>query len=222
MNEIESMHRLAQRSGLVAGRARRGGRRPDGRRVRRQQQRAADHAAERHGDRRRGQAASGYPQQGYPPGYPAQPGTRSSSRPATRRRAGRLPAQPAGYPQQPRPATRRQQARSPGYPRSPRRRRAGPPPHARSRRPTRTALQGILQGLQGALGGQMVNPGRRLTAGPHRRGPEGSGAARRAGHAARRRRAEADPHRGPARGDDGHAAGRQVLHGRRLLAARAP
>ncbi len=90
----------------------------------------------------------GYPPpQGYPPGYPAQPG---------------YPQQPApGYPQQP----------APGYPQQPAGYPAQPPPGPApgpAPAPTPTAplaptdpnsLQGILNGLQGALGGQMVTPG---------------------------------------------------------------
>ena len=90
----------------------------------------------------------GYPQQTPPPGYPAQPG---------------YPQQPAGYPQQaPQPGYPQQPAgypAQPGYPQQPQ---PGPAP---APAPTALAptdpnsLQGILNGLQGALGGQMVNPG---------------------------------------------------------------
>jgi hypothetical protein len=98
-----------------------------------------------------GTVPPGYPQQGTPPGYPAQPG---------------YPQQPTGYPQQApqqpgypqQPAAYPQPApQQPGYPQQPQ-----PTPSAA---PTALAptdpnsLQGILNGLQGALGGQMVNPG---------------------------------------------------------------
>jgi hypothetical protein len=93
----------------------------------------------------------GYPQQSYPPGYPAQPG------------------QPAGYPAQqgaPPPGYPQQAAAPPGYPPA----QPGYPPQpapapAPTAAPTALAptdpgsLQGILNGLQGALGGQMVSPG---------------------------------------------------------------
>jgi hypothetical protein len=98
----------------------------------------------------------GYPQQSYPPGYPAQPG---------------YPQQPAGYPQQGGPPGYAQQPGAPpgyppaqpGYPPQPAPA-SGPAP-APAAAPTALAptdpntLQGILNGLQGALGGQMVNPG---------------------------------------------------------------
>jgi hypothetical protein len=94
----------------------------------------------------------GYPQQSYPPGYPAQPG------------------QPAGYPAQqgaPPPGYPQQTAAPPGYPPPAQpgyqpQPQPGPAPTAA---PTALAptdpgsLQGILNGLQGALGGQMVSPG---------------------------------------------------------------
>jgi hypothetical protein len=90
----------------------------------------------------------GYPQQGAPPGYPAQPG---------------YPQQPPGYPPQQAPQGYPQQPAGyppqPGYPAQPA---PAPGPTAA---PTALAptdpntLQGILNGLQGALGGQMVTPG---------------------------------------------------------------
>ncbi len=96
----------------------------------------------------------GYPQQGAPPGYPAQAG---------------YPQQPAGYPQQqPPPQGYPQQPAGyppaqPGYPQQPQP--APAPAPAPTAAPTALAptdpntLQGILNGLQGALGGQMVTPG---------------------------------------------------------------
>ena len=92
----------------------------------------------------------GYPQQGAPPGYPAQPGypQQPAGYPAQQppQQPGYPPQQPAGYP----PA-------QPGYPQQPQAApTAAPPPLA----PTDpNSLQGILNGLQGALGGQMVTPG---------------------------------------------------------------
>jgi hypothetical protein len=96
-------------------------------------------------------AAPGYPPpQGYPPGYPAQPG---------------YPQQPApqGYPQQPAPQGYPQQP-APGYPAQPQPA-PGPAP-APTAAPTAplaptdpNSLQGILNGLQGALSGTLVAPG---------------------------------------------------------------
>ncbi|HEX4445341.1 MAG TPA: hypothetical protein VH044_01340 [Polyangiaceae bacterium] len=102
------------------------------------------------------QPPPGYPQQqAYPPGYPAQPGYPQQPPPQG------YPAQP-GYPQQPAPQGYPQQQPAqpqPGYPAQPApgpTASATPPPLA----PTDpNSLQGILNGLQGALGGQMVAPG---------------------------------------------------------------
>jgi len=93
----------------------------------------------------------GYPQQSYPPGYPAQPG---------------YPQQPPGYPTQQAPQAPGYPPQQPpaGYPTA----QPGYPPQpqgAPTAAPTALAptdpnsLQGILNGLQGALGGQMVTPG---------------------------------------------------------------
>lgn len=92
----------------------------------------------------------GYPQQGAPPGYPAQAGypQQPAGYPPQQAPQG-YPQQPAGYPPQPQP----------GYPQQPQ------PAPAPTAAPTALAptdpntLQGILNGLQGALGGQMVAPG---------------------------------------------------------------
>ncbi len=155
----------------------------------------------------------GYPQQGTPPGYPAQPGYPQQPAPAGYP-PQQAPQQPGYAPQQPPPAGYPAQ---PGYPQQPQPApTAAPPPLA----PTDpNSLQGILNGLSGALGGQMVTPGS-LAGDVTDAGLKLLAAARRPGHAARRRRAEAEPHRRPARRDDGHAAGRQVLHDRRLLSPR--
>jgi hypothetical protein len=99
-----------------------------------------------------GQPPPGYPPpQGYPPGYPAQAPAGYPQQPP----AGYPTAQPPqGYPQQP-PA---------GYPTA--QPMPGQPQAAPTAAPTGTlaptdpnTLQGILNGLQGALGGQTVTPG---------------------------------------------------------------
>lgn len=90
-----------------------------------------------------GQAPPGYPpqQQAYPPGYPQQQA-------------------PAGYPQQPPPAGYPQQPPPAGYPTA---QQPQPAPTAAPTAPLAptdpNSLQGILQGLQGAFSGTMVNPG---------------------------------------------------------------
>jgi hypothetical protein len=98
-----------------------------------------------------GYPQQGYPQQGYPQqGYPQQPGYPQQA--------------PAGYPQQA-PAGYPQQAPA-GYPTAQAQPMPGQPQPAPTAAPTGTlaptdpnTLQGILQGLQGALGGQTVTPG---------------------------------------------------------------
>ena len=98
----------------------------------------------------------GYPQQQpYPPGYPAQPGYAQQPPPQ-----GYPAAQPQpGYPQQPAPQGYPAPQPQPGYPAQPApgpTASATPPPLA----PTDpNSLQGILNGIQGALSGQMVAPG---------------------------------------------------------------
>jgi len=95
-----------------------------------------------------GQPPAGYPQQGYPPGYPGQPQA----------------AQPGGYPAQPGYPPQQPAGQQPaGYPPGQQMPQQQTPPAAA---PTGTlaptdpnSLQGILNGLQGALGGQTVNPG---------------------------------------------------------------
>jgi hypothetical protein len=95
----------------------------------------------------------GYPQQGAPPGYPTQPGYPQQPAPAGYP-PQQAPQQPGYAPQQPPPAGYPAQ---PGYPQQPQPApTAAPPPLA----PTDpNSLQGILNGLSGALGGQMVTPG---------------------------------------------------------------
>jgi hypothetical protein len=93
----------------------------------------------------------GYPQQGAPPGYPAQPGypQQPAGYPPQQAPQPGYPQQPAGYPPQ--------QAPQPGYPQQPQ---GAPTAAPTALAPTDpNSLQGILNGLQGALGGQMVNPG---------------------------------------------------------------
>jgi hypothetical protein len=93
----------------------------------------------------------GYPQQGAPPGYPAQPGypQQPQGYPPQQAPQPGYPQQPAGYPPQ--------QAPQPGYPQQPQ---GAPTAAPTALAPTDpNSLQGILNGLQGALGGQMVNPG---------------------------------------------------------------
>ncbi|MGH7271539.1 MAG: hypothetical protein ACREJ3_14005 [Polyangiaceae bacterium] len=89
-----------------------------------------------------GQAPPGYP--GSPPGYPQQAGY----------------AQQPGYPQQA-PAGYPQQQPSPGYaqPGQPQPAPGGQQPPAPLAPTDPNSLQGILQGIQGALGGTMVAPG---------------------------------------------------------------
>jgi hypothetical protein len=99
-------------------------------------------------------APPGYPQQGAPPGYPQQGYPTQQGYPQQG-----YPQQPAqGYPQQPAQGYPQAQPQ-PGYPAQPApaaSASAAPPPLA----PTDpNSLQGILNGLQGALGGQMVAPG---------------------------------------------------------------
>ena len=81
------------------------------------------------------------------------------------------------------------------------------------------SLQGILQGIQNAMQGQTVPGGGGGVGGLDLTdvGLKAQGMRVAPGHAARGRRAEAEPPAGPARRDDGHAPGRQVLHARRLL-----
>ena len=98
-----------------------------------------------------GSMPPGYPQQGAPPGYPAQAGypQQPAGYPPQQAPQAGYPQQPAGYPPQPQP----------GYPQQPQ------PAPAPTAAPTALAptdpntLQGILNGLQGALGGQTVTPG---------------------------------------------------------------
>ena len=93
----------------------------------------------------------GYPQQGAPPGYPAQPGyaQQPAGYPPQQAPQPGYPQQPQGYPPQ--------QAPQPGYPQQPQ---GAPTAAPTALAPTDpNSLQGILNGLQGALGGQMVNPG---------------------------------------------------------------
>jgi hypothetical protein len=94
----------------------------------------------------------GYPPpQGYPPGYPAQPGY-PQQQPAPgypqQQPAPGYPQQPAGYPQQPMPGPAPAPAPAPS---------AAPTAPLAPTDPN--SLQGILNGLQGALGGQLVAPG---------------------------------------------------------------
>jgi hypothetical protein len=129
---------------------------------------------------------TGYPPQGYPPGYPAQPGYAQPPPGYPAQPGAPPPGYPAAYPQtqptaypqaqpgyapapgapsQPQPAY----APAPGYPTQPGYAPApqqgpAPAPAASSATPPLApvdpnTLQGILQGLQGALGGQMVAPG---------------------------------------------------------------
>jgi hypothetical protein len=116
-----------------------------------------------------GPPPAGYPQQGYPPGYPGQPGY-AQQPPAgypqqqpppgyAQQPQQPYPAQPQpGYPAQPQPGYPQAQPQ-PGYPAQPQpapTASAAPPPLA----PTDpNSLQGILQGIQGALGGTMVAGG---------------------------------------------------------------
>jgi hypothetical protein len=105
-----------------------------------------------------GQPPPGYPAQqppGYPPGYPQQQPGYPQQQPG-------YAQQPAGYPQQQPQAAGYPQAQ-PGYPQQPQAQpQAQPGPSAAPAPLAPTdpnSLQGILQGLQGAFSGTLVNPG---------------------------------------------------------------